>query len=43
MIKIRIKVLNNKYIIAYHAKINKGTKVFYPSKIIWLNILSIIN
>jgi hypothetical protein len=43
MRKWRIKVLNNKYIIAYHIKINKGTKVIQPSKIIWLNILSIIN
>jgi hypothetical protein len=24
----RIKLLNNKYIIAYHIKINKGTKVW---------------
>jgi hypothetical protein len=24
--KRRIKLLNNKYIIAYHIKINKGTK-----------------
>jgi hypothetical protein len=38
-----MNLLNNKYIIAYHIKINKGTKVFYQSKIIWLNILSIIN
>jgi hypothetical protein len=29
MRKRRIKLLNNKYIIAYHIKINKGTKVFY--------------
>jgi hypothetical protein len=28
MRKIIIKVLNNKYIIAYYIKINKGTKVF---------------
>jgi hypothetical protein len=40
---MRIKLLNNKNIIAYHIKINKGTKVFQQSKIIWLNILSIIN
>jgi hypothetical protein len=26
MRKMRIKVLNNKYIIAYHVKINKGKK-----------------
>jgi hypothetical protein len=32
--KRKVKVLNNKYIIVYHIKINKGTKVFYPSKII---------
>jgi hypothetical protein len=38
-----MKSLNNKYIIAYHIKIIKGTKVFYERKIIWLNILSIIN
>jgi hypothetical protein len=43
MRKSRIKVLNNKYIIAYHININKETKVFQPSKIIWLNILSVIN
>jgi hypothetical protein len=29
MIKRRIKLLSNKYIIACHIKINKGTKVFY--------------
>jgi hypothetical protein len=29
MRKRRIKLLNNKYIIAYHIKINKGTKIFY--------------
>jgi hypothetical protein len=29
MIKRRIKLLNNKYIIASHIKINKGTNVFY--------------
>jgi hypothetical protein len=34
MKKRRIKVLNNKYIIAYHTKINKEEKVFYPTKII---------
>jgi hypothetical protein len=43
MRKRRISVLNNKYIIAYHIKINKGTKVFQPNKIIWLNILLFIN
>jgi hypothetical protein len=31
---MRIKLLNNKYIVAYHVKINKGTKVFSHSKII---------
>jgi hypothetical protein len=34
MRKRRVKLLNKKYIIAYHIKINKGTKVFYQSKII---------
>jgi hypothetical protein len=34
MRKGKIKVLNNKYIIACDIKINRGTKVFYPSKII---------
>jgi hypothetical protein len=29
MRKRRIKLLNNKYIIACHIKINKETKVFY--------------
>jgi hypothetical protein len=29
MRKGRIKLLNNKYIIACHIKINEGTKVFY--------------
>jgi hypothetical protein len=29
MRKMRIKLLNNKYIIACHIKISKGTKVFY--------------
>jgi hypothetical protein len=29
MRKRRIKLLNNKYIIAYHIQINKGTKAFY--------------
>jgi hypothetical protein len=33
MRKKRIKLLN-KYIIPYHIKINKGTKVFYERKII---------
>jgi hypothetical protein len=34
MKKRKIKLLNNKYIIVCHIKINKGTKVFYESKII---------
>jgi hypothetical protein len=34
MKKRRIKLLNNKYITAYHTKFNKGTKVFSQSKII---------
>jgi hypothetical protein len=34
MRKMRIKVLNNKYIIAYNIKINKRTSVFQISKII---------
>jgi hypothetical protein len=34
MRKGRMKLLNNKYIIAYHIKINKGRKVFCQSKII---------
>jgi hypothetical protein len=34
MRKRRIKLLNDKYIIAYHTKIYKGTSVFYQSKII---------
>jgi hypothetical protein len=29
MRKRGLKLLNNKYIIACHIKINKGTKVFY--------------
>jgi hypothetical protein len=34
MIKRRIKLLNNKYVIACRIKINKGAKVFYvPPKI----------
>jgi hypothetical protein len=38
MRKTRIKLLNNKYIIACHIKINKETKVFtYP----WLNITAL--
>ena len=43
MRKTRIKILNNKYIIAYHIKINKETNVFSPSKIVWINTSSIIN
>jgi hypothetical protein len=35
----KIKLLNNKYIIAYNIKINKGTKVFQERKIKLLNIL----
>jgi hypothetical protein len=34
MRKRRIKVLNNKYIIAYYIKMYKGTNVFWPRKII---------
>jgi hypothetical protein len=33
MRKSRIKVLNKEYIIAYHIKINKGTKCFSKSKL----------
>ena len=33
MRKRRINLLNNKYIIAYHIKINKGTKVFSQAKL----------
>jgi hypothetical protein len=33
MTEMRIKLLNNKSIIAYYVKINKGTKVFQQSKI----------
>ena len=33
MRKRRIKVLNTKYIIAYHIKINKGTKTFSQAKL----------
>jgi hypothetical protein len=35
MRKRRIKLLNNKYSIAYHIKMNKGRKVYWQSKIIW--------
>jgi hypothetical protein len=42
MRKNRIKPLSNKYIIAYHIKINKGTKVFLQSKIIWVNIYQLL-
>jgi hypothetical protein len=42
MRKNRIKLLNNKYIIAYHTRINKGTKVFLQSKIIWVNIYQLL-
>jgi hypothetical protein len=33
MKKRRIKLLNNKYIIAYHIKVNKGTKYFSKAKL----------
>jgi hypothetical protein len=33
MRKMRVKLLNNKYIIAYHMKINKGTTVFSKAKL----------
>jgi hypothetical protein len=33
MRKRRVKLLNNKYIIVYRIKINKGIKVFSQSKI----------
>jgi hypothetical protein len=33
MRKRRIKVLNNKYIIAYDIKINKGKKVFSQAEV----------
>jgi hypothetical protein len=39
---MRIELLNNTYIIAYPTKINIETNVFWPRKIIQLNILSII-
>jgi hypothetical protein len=53
MRKRRIKLLNNKYIIAYYITFNKGTKVFYvPPKMSsrtpggyacpWLNTISLL-
>jgi hypothetical protein len=38
-----MKLLNNKYIIAYHIKLVKERRYFSKKKIIWLNILWIIN
>jgi hypothetical protein len=34
MRKRKINILNKEYIIAYHVKIMKGAKVFYPRKFI---------
>jgi hypothetical protein len=42
MRKGRIKILSHKYVIACHIKINKWTKTILPSKITWLNILSLL-
>jgi hypothetical protein len=39
MKKGRINILNKKYIIAYHTKINKGTKLFSKAKLYALCVI----